>query len=193
MTKLTRLTKSDLNEMQMAVWDEITGGKRSQSLNLVGPDGALVGPFNASLHRPAIGMGLTRAGEAIRFSNTLPRDLLEIAICTVGAHWQAEFEWWAHSRMAREAGVDDDVLEAIRLGEDPNFGDDELAEIVYQYSRSLLETGRPNPEVDARAAVALSEPQLVDLVAAVGYYCYISFSLNAFEIELPDGVEPAFS
>lgn len=193
MTKLSRFTKSDLNEMQSAVWGEITNGRRSQSLNLVGSDGALVGPFNASLHRPAVGMGLVRAGEAIRFSNTLPTDLLEIAICTVGAHWKAEFEWWAHSRMARDAGVSDDVLEAIRTGSTPDFGDDDRAATVYEFARSLLETGRPSAEVDAKAAEFLSEAQLVDLVSAVGYYCYISFSLNAFEVELPEGVEPFFS
>ncbi len=192
MTKLTRLTQSDLTEMQQAVWGEITNGPRASSLNLVADDGALVGPFNASLHRPAVGMGLTRAGEAIRFSNTLPTHLLEIAICTVGAHWKAEFEWWAHSRMAREAGVSDEVLDAIRVGDDPDFGDDERAAAVHRYARELLETGRPSPEVDATAAELLSEAQLVDLVSAVGYYCYISFSLNAFEISLPAGVEPAF-
>lgn len=193
MAKLTRLTKSDLNEMQRAVWGEITNGPRSQSLNLVAGDGALVGPFNASLHRPAVGMGLVRAGEAIRFSNTLPTDLLEIAICTVGAHWKAEFEWWAHSRLARDAGVSNDVLEAIRTRSTPDFGDDERAATVYRYARSLLETGRPTAEIDVKAAELLSEAQLVDLVSAIGYYCYISFSLNAFEVALPEGIEPFFS
>lgn len=192
MTKLTRLTKADLNEMQAAVWDEITNGPRSQSLNLVSADGALVGPFNAALHRPAIGMGMTRAGEAIRFSNTLPNDLLEIAICAVGAHWKAEFEWWAHARFASEAGVSDDVLAAIRTQGTPDFGDDVRADTVYRYARSLLEAGRPSPQLDELASEHLSESQLVDLVSAVGYYCYISFSLNAFEIELPDGVDPVF-
>ena len=32
----------------------------------------------------------------------VPRPKLsEIAIITIGARWQAEFEWWAHAPMAR--------------------------------------------------------------------------------------------
>jgi len=43
----------------------------------------------------------------VRFQTSLDRRLLELAIIVVAAHWRAEFEWWAHARMAREYGVDD--------------------------------------------------------------------------------------
>jgi hypothetical protein len=42
--------------------------------------------------------------------------LSEIAIITIGARWQAEFEWWAHAPMAREHGVADAVVDAIGRG-----------------------------------------------------------------------------
>ncbi len=192
MTKLSRLTPSDLDEEGNAVWNEITNGPRSASLSLVGDDGALVGPFNAMLHRPSLARGFAQVGEEIRFANSLPTNVLEVAICTVGAHWKAEFEWWAHSRFALEAGVDSAALDAIRLGREPAFTDD-AERIAHAYARSLLQTGRPDPDTDAEAQAIFSEPQLVDLASAIGYYCYISFSLNAFEIPLPEGVDPAFS
>jgi len=49
----------------------------------------------------------------------IERRLSEIAIITVGARWQAEFEWWAHAPMAREHGVAGAVADAIGRGEDP--------------------------------------------------------------------------
>lgn len=58
-------------------------------------------------------MGRSGSGTSIE------RRLSEIAIITIGARWQAEFEWWAHAPMAREHGVADAVVDAIGRGEDP--------------------------------------------------------------------------
>jgi 4-carboxymuconolactone decarboxylase len=39
-------------------------------------------------------------------------------------------------------------------------------------------------------AKAIGWPAVVELVALVGFYCMVSFTLNAFEVELPEGVSP---
>ena len=57
----------------------------------------------------------------MRFQTTLPERIKEIAICTVGAHYKAKFEFAAHGPMAITAGVPAAAVEAIRLGADPNF------------------------------------------------------------------------
>ncbi len=72
----------------------------------------------------------------LRFGTSLERRLTEVAIITVGARWKAEFEWWAHARMARRHGVADAVIDAIGRGEDPPFqADDERT--VYAAAREL--------------------------------------------------------
>ncbi len=57
--------------------------------------GALTGPFNAFVQAPDVGRHLTSLGQVLRFETSIERRLPELAIITVGAHWKAEFEWWA--------------------------------------------------------------------------------------------------
>jgi hypothetical protein len=54
---------------------------------------------------PGAGRRLSSLGAKLRFGTSIERRLSEIAIITIGARWQAEFEWWAHAPMAREHGV----------------------------------------------------------------------------------------
>ena len=34
----------------------------------------------------------------------------------VGVHWRSQFEWYAHEKLARKAGVAEAALPLIRLG-----------------------------------------------------------------------------
>jgi 4-carboxymuconolactone decarboxylase len=166
------------------VWDSVVGSRADL---LVNEQGGLAGPFNAFVHAPDVGRRLASLGQELRFGTSLERRLTEVAIITVGARWQAEFEWWAHARMARRHGVPGAVVDAIGRGEDPPFqADDERT--VYALARELSETGRVGPETYAAARRLLGDAGLVELVSLCGYYTLVSFLLNAFEVPLPPGV-----
>jgi 4-carboxymuconolactone decarboxylase len=156
-----------------------------------GPRGRIEGPFGPLLHRPGLAAPAQELGRYCRYDSSLPPALSEIAICTVGRHWRAEYEWYAHRRMALQAGVSEAVLDAIRDGAPPPFAD-ETAEVVHAVAESLLETKRLPEALYARAERLLGREGLVDLVGIVGYYCLVSVTLNAFEVDLPPGETPAF-
>src|SRR4029077_16102561 len=118
MNRLPYLQRDDLDDGALALWDEVTRSRGRQVLN---DDGGLVGPFNAWLHAPGVGSRLTALVSVLRFETSIERRLLELAIIVVAAHWKAEFEWWAHARMAREHGVSDAIVAAIARGEMPSF------------------------------------------------------------------------
>ena len=101
-SRLPYLRYDDLDADGRAVWDGVVG---SRGGDLVGPEGGLIGPFNAFVHAPGVGRRLSSLGQVLRFETSIERRLSEVAIITVGARWKAEFEWWAHARMAREHGV----------------------------------------------------------------------------------------
>jgi 4-carboxymuconolactone decarboxylase len=156
-----------------------------------GPRGAVMGPYDAWLRRPQLADRARAVGDYVRFECGLPRDLAELAILLTARRWKAQFEFWVHAGLAREAGVGDDVIEAIRTGREPVFADDAHGDaqgIVYELVTEYFRTNRVSDPTYERARRALGEEQLVDVVAVVGYYALVSMTLNVFQVPMPPGV-----
>jgi 4-carboxymuconolactone decarboxylase len=189
MSRLPRVRYDELGPAGRQVWDGVVGSRGGE---LVDEQGGLVGPFNAFVHAPDVGRRLSSLGGTLRFGTSIERRLSEIAIITIGARWQAEFEWWAHAPMAREHGVADAVVDAIGRGEDPPFeADDERA--VFAVARELGQSGRLDQETYDAAHRFLGDAGMVELVSLCGYYTLISFLLNAFTVPLPPGTTPMWA
>jgi 4-carboxymuconolactone decarboxylase len=188
MSRLPYLQRDDLDDAGRDVWDAVVG---TRGRNVVNDAGALVGPFNAWVHAPGVGARLSELGAALRFETSLERRLIELAIIVVGAHWKAEFEWWAHARMARQHGIDDPIVSAIGRGETPSFEAADEA-IVYAFARQLVVSGGVDGATFASAVEALGRQGVVELTSLCGYYTLVSFTLNAFAVPLPPGVAPAW-
>lgn len=191
MTRLPFITNDNLDEDQQAVWDSVTSGNRGPADLFVRDDGALHGPFNPALHAPATGRAITELGAKLRFATRLDKRLLELAVCTTGAHWRSNFEWFAHRPLAEKNGIDPLALDAIERGVAPNL-DRADEQAVYAFTRALLTDGRADSAVYDAAHVHVGDHGMVELTQLVGFYCMISFTLNAFEIELPVGNEPVW-
>lgn len=188
MSRLPSLRRDDLDDAGRAVWD---GLESSRGRTVVNEDGGLVGPFNAWVHAPVVGRRLSGLGAALRFETSIERRLLELAIIVVAAHWKAEFEWWAHARMAREHGVADEVVDAIGRGETPAFAAADEA-LVYGFARQLVTSGAVDDRTYTGAVELLGDRGVVELVSLCGYYTLVSFTLNAFAVPLPPGTQPAW-
>ena len=186
MSRLPYVRRDDLDPDRQEVWDSVVGSRGDQLIN---EQGGLAGPFNAFVQAPDVGRHLTALGRVLRFETSIERRLSEVAIITVGAAWKAEFEWWAHSQMARKHGVPDAVVDAIGRGEDPPF---EAADerTVYAVARQLTGSGRVDQQTYDAAQRLLGDAGLVELVSLCGYYTLISFLLNAFTVPLPPGAAP---
>jgi 4-carboxymuconolactone decarboxylase len=187
-TRLPYLHRDQLDDKGVAVWDSVVG---SRGATVTNEEGGLVGPFNAWLHAPDVGARTAELGAMLRFGTSIERRLLELAIITVGAHWKAEFEWWAHSGMARHHGVPDEVIDAIAKGDQPTFESDD-DRVVHEVARQLVTTGRLDTSAYDAAQRLLGDQGVVELVALCGYYTLVSFTLNAFTVPLPTGVEPTW-
>jgi 4-carboxymuconolactone decarboxylase len=188
MSRLPSLRRDELSPDGQELWDSIV---EERGKHLVTADGGLAGPFNACLHAPEVGWRVTALGHQLRFGTSIERRLSELAIITVGVRWQAEFEWWAHARMAREHGVPDAVVDAIGRGEDPPItAEDERA--IYTAAHQLSRTGRLDADAWAGAHLLLGDAGMVELVSLCGYYTLVSFLLNAFEVPLPPDAGPVW-
>ena len=176
MSRLAPLDLSKLTPEQKAAADAI----------IAGPRGGLRGPFEPWLRRPALADRAQKLGEYCRFNNSLPNDLSELAICLIGRHFKAQYEFYAHAALAKKAGLSAEIVEAIRTRQTPPFTRD-VERIVYDFVAEYLATNRvarPNYE---RAVKAFGEGGVVDLVGVCGYYMLVSMTLNVFEMPLPPG------
>jgi 4-carboxymuconolactone decarboxylase len=186
MSRLPDLRRDDLTPAGQGVFDLIV---RTRGDHVVTDSGSLTGPFNAFVHAPDAGGPLASLGAALRFGSSIEPRLTELAIITIAAHWRAEFEWSAHARMAREAGVSDAVVDAIGRGEKPLLTADD-DRVIYSATREIVTTGQLAEASYAAARDLLGDTGVVELVALCGYYTLVSFVLNAFVVPLPPGVPP---
>ena len=177
MSRLKPLDPVTLTGEQKRVADEIVAG----------PRGGLRGPCQAWLRSPGMADPAQKLGEYVRFGSSLPRDLSEMAIIMAGKHWHAGYEFWAHARMAKEAGLDEAIIEAIRTGAEPSFTRD-TERILYALVTEFYAENKLSDTTYQRAVDSFGENGLMDIIAAVGYYGLVSMTLNVFEVELPEGV-----
>ena len=70
------------------------------------------------------------------------------------------------------------------------LSDDDRA--IVRYAGELNRFNSVSDATYADALARFGERTVVELTALVGYYTMVAMTLNAHEIPLPDGVEPAF-
>ncbi|HLK01248.1 MAG TPA: hypothetical protein VKU39_15250 [Streptosporangiaceae bacterium] len=189
MSRLPSRRRDELPPDGQALYDSIVSGRGAQLIN---PDGGLAGPFNALVQAPDAGQRISELGRQLRFGTSIERRLSEVAIITIAARWRAEFEWWAHARMAREHGVPDAVVDAIARGERPPFAAAD-EETVYTVASQLANTGQIDDEAYGRAHALLGDTGMIELISLCGYYTLVSFLLNGLRVPLPEGQTPQWN
>lgn len=187
MTRLPAWPPKDLSGDPLRLAETITKGARASNRrpeDFLDADGGLRGPFNAWLRTPKLGFTVQHLGEMLRFEGELPDQLREVAILAVAAHWRANYEWWAHARIAAKAGVEDADIARIKSGHAPG---EPAAAVVHRFADALAREHHVADDDYQAALDLLGEAGVVELVVLVGYYGMVSATLNAFEVALPEG------
>lgn len=166
---------------QRKVFEAIVAGRR----------GRLVGPLRAALHNPELADRWQKLGEILRYSTVFPPIYSELAILLTARRWNADLEWVIHGKAAREAGLGEDIIAAIRDGALPGFDDPALAEI-YDYIVALQNDGLVSDATHAAIVARWGAVGVVELTAITGYYSMVAMTLNAHRIPLPPNHSPEF-
>jgi len=154
-----------------------------------GPRGSIRGPFLPLLHAPGLAHCAQALGEYLRFKSSIPAPLMELAICVTARRWTAQYEWFAHAKLALAAGVDPAIVQAIADGRTPaNLSADQ--QLVYDFSRTLHRDGRVDDAMFDAVRTRFGHHGVLDLVGLAGYYSLIAFVLNVAEVPLPAGERP---
>ena len=181
MSRLPEFDEARFDARQKTIYDEIIAAR-----------GHLGGPFKIWIYSPELADRNQRLGIFLRYQTSLEPRLSELAILVVGRHFDCQVECTLHEGFAREAGLEDEIIDALRNRQKPtDLGPAENA--VYAYTTELLARGRVGDRTFATAHSAVGDQGVVELTSLIGHYVHVSMTLNAFEVPLPPDVEPTLT
>jgi 4-carboxymuconolactone decarboxylase len=142
-----------------------------------GPRGSVSGPFLALLHAPELAGTIQKVGEYLRFDSSLPQNILECAIMTVGRHWSCAYECRFHEPLALAAGVPQVVLDGLAdARERESFPPDYRA--VIGFCRQALTSGTVEDAEFQAIEAQYGRQGTLELLAVCGYYSTLAMVLN---------------
>jgi 4-carboxymuconolactone decarboxylase len=153
---------------------------------MAGPRKGMRGPFSALLRSPDLADTAQKLGEYVRYKTSIPPRLNELAILLTARHWTAQYEWYAHRRLAMQAGLSPDIADAIAEGKRPAALSPEET-IVYNFCHELLDTGQVSDASYKAVIDKFGERGAVDLIGVTGYYSLVAMVLNVDRVPIPDG------
>jgi 4-carboxymuconolactone decarboxylase len=184
-SRLTRKTFDQLTPAQQAQYERVKRARPPRA------DGQFGGPFDAWIRAPEVAQRAMSLGNYIWERTSVGRRIVELAIIVTGRHWRSNVEWVAHTRMARQQGVSDEVIQAVFDQRMPQHAPaDEL--LTIEVCRALHESqDLPKPLYD-RAVAMWGEQGLMDIIQTIGFYSFVSMTLNAFDIPTAPGEPTPF-
>lgn len=131
-------------------------------------------------HHPALAKAFLRFNVHLLGSSTLPARIRELAILRVAHRRQCAYEWSHHERMAKEEGITDDQIAALKRGE----AADAFDQVVITAVDELEEKSELSDQTWAALGERLNDQQRMDFVFTVGCYALLAMAFNTFGIQL---------
>lgn len=175
-----------LDPAQRTLYDLITGGPRGTGSEIRDEHGALRGPFGLMVHTPQVGTPLQELGATLRFATTMADRVREIAILAVATVTGSTFEWYAHERIGRAAGLTDQELAGLRAGTFTSA--DPVEQAAHTLCTRVAATGDaalPDDEYRSMVAALGGEQLLLELVILAGYYRILAQMMAVFAVGAP--------
>ncbi|OBG69161.1 carboxymuconolactone decarboxylase family protein [Mycobacterium sp. E3339] len=131
-------------------------------------------------HHPALAKAFLRFNVHLLTSSTLPPRIRELAILRVAHRRDCAYEWSHHVRMAKDEGITDDEIAAVRRGE----AADEFDRAVIAGVDELEEKSQLSDETWVALGQRLDDQQRMDFVFTVGCYAALAMAFNTFGVQL---------
>lgn len=153
---------------------------------IAGSRGRVGNNFAALLNSPAATGHLAAFGEYLRFHADIAEPLKELVILCAAREANNPYVWTAHERLAREKGVSDTVINAVRDRSAPAGVRGDEARVV-RYAKELLTTHQVSDETFGAVHRLLGNQGTVELTLLTLYYSTLAHALQALKVDLPSG------
>ena len=186
--RLPHVTPDNCTPDQKLAFEEFLATRGKHLAGKSGAD-AFAGPWSIFIHSPELMTLTQKMGEYLRYRCAISGRLSELAILLVARHWTADFEWYAHAKIAAREGLSEATIAAIREGRRPDaLNADE--QIIYDMVSEILVTRRVSDTTYARAVKAFGEKGVVDICGVTGYYSLLAMTMNMGRVAIPADGEP---
>ena len=181
MPRLPQVTREEVKEELRAAFDQVSAG----------PGGVGTEPMSVLKNSPEMARRAIPLFNYVRNESSLPQKVRELAMLTTARANDCPYIWNAHVALGRQAGLSDQLVDALRDKRPlPRLADDEAA--VVNMGTEFFTTHRVSQETFDLAVKLFGAQGLVELTTLMGYYAMLAFNANAVELGLPHGhTEPA--
>jgi 4-carboxymuconolactone decarboxylase len=122
-------------------------------------------------------------------NSALSRKNTELAILIAARYSTNNFEWNAHSTLAKQEKLSPAIIAAIAEGRRPEgMAEDEA--VLYDFCAELLHNQSVSDPTYARALAKFGEAGVVEVASLEGYYTFLSMVMNTARTALPAGAKP---
>ena len=165
---------------------------------IVNPDSryatGLRGPIGMWMYSPRMAEHVFPASTYLRYGVDGERDqrLTELAILTTARELDSQYEWTAHEPAARNAGLEEEIIELLRFGRPladagalPGLGARERT--IIRVARELINEPKVSAETFVEAQTLCGNKGVMDLTGLVGYYTFVNYTLKTFHLQRTPG------
>jgi 4-carboxymuconolactone decarboxylase len=178
MARLPNLSRDQLKPEDQKFYDAIADSR-----------GGVRGPYGVLLHSPDLAARVAHTGAYVRYHLDLPEALRETIILATAREIHSQYEFAAHARLARQAGLSDATIQAIAHGTAPQGLSGDEAMLV-RYVQELLRHHHISDATFNAVRERFGLPRTLEITALIGHYLLVGQILAAFEVALPEGVKP---
>jgi 4-carboxymuconolactone decarboxylase len=178
MARLPNLNRDQLQPEDQQFYDAIADSR-----------GGVRGPYGVLLHSPDLAARVAHTGAYVRYNLDLPEALRETIILATAREISSQYEFFAHARLARQAALSEDTIQAIARGTAPQglTGDEAM---LVRYVQELLRHHKISDATFNAVRDRFGMQKTLEITALVGHYLLVGQILAAFEVELPEGAKP---
>jgi 4-carboxymuconolactone decarboxylase len=174
--------REDMDEDARAMFDRFVDPKSDTYVGLKGPGGV-------RLHSPVLAVRMQHMSRYIRYDAGITSRERELSVLATARELNSQFEWTAHEGPAREAGISEEIIDAVKHRK-PLDGLPHEDAVLVRLAREAFGHHKVSKPTYADALALYGVKKLIDIVALMGNYASTALVLAVFDMQLHPGWEP---
>ena len=181
MARVPITTRESMTQDGQKIWDEIEQSRGGVARN-----------YAAILNNPQAAGSMAGLGGYARFETPLDPRIKTLAVLTAAREAGGHYVWTVNQRGAKEVGLSEDIIAAIREFRAP-VGLAPADAHVVQFVIEILRQHRVSDATFKALQSQIGDAGIIDVLVVSGYYHTLAHTLQALEVELPDGMTSALT